>query len=834
MKRLLLAIPGTIVLALGVAAAASQAPRAPAQAPAAPPMTTAPAKKAPAQGSTAPVASHAASGTLSVDAQTQMVKQYCATCHNDRAKAGDLSLASFDAANLDSHQETVEKMIRKLRAGMMPPAGARRPDEAALMQLASTFETRIDRVAATTPDPGSRPFQRLNRAEYARAVRDMLSIDVDVAALLPPDTISHGFDNIADVQTMTPTVLDGYLRAAAKISRDALGDATSTPTSQIYPVPRTEAQLWHVEGAPIGTRGGISVVHIFPADGEYRFRMMMHSIPTGQLYGSTTRGEQIEVSVNGVRKALLDINPRMSEADAQGISIQTEPISVSAGPQRVSAAFIARAESPVDDLIKPIDYTLADTQIGSALGVTTLPHLRELEINGPHKVTGVSDTVSRRRVFICRPTTPAEESPCAERIVRHLAGTAFRRPATGDEVKGLLNFYESARKEGDFELGVRTALQAVLASPQFIFRLERAPAGVRPGQIYRISDIDLASRLSYFLWSTVPDKELVDLAMKNQLRVPDVLEQQVTRMLKDSRSEALATRFASLWLRLQDLDKIHPDALTFPAFDHTLAEAMRRETELLFETLVHEDRSVLELLTADYTFVNARLARHYGIPNITGDHFRRVQLSGETRRGLLGHGSILMMTSVADRTSPVLRGKWVMEVLLASPPPAPPPNVPALEETEGVSEARLLTVRERMEQHRNNPACNSCHRVIDPLGLALENFDVTGQWRIKDGGSPIDPSGTLYDGTEINGPAALRQALLKRSDVFLGSFTESLMTYAVGRRVEAFDMPTIRKIIKDGKKNDYRMSSFIMGVINSPAFQMSRAEAVETTEASSR
>jgi hypothetical protein len=768
---------------------------------------------------------------MSIEAQTAMVKQYCATCHNDRAKAGDLSLASFDAADLGSHAETVEKMIRKLRVGMMPPAGARRPDEATLMQLASVFETRIDRAAVANPNPGSRPFQRLNRAEYGRAVRDMLSIDVDVDALLPPDTISHGFDNIADVQTMTPTVLDGYLRAAAKISRDALGDATSTPTSQIYPVPRTEAQLWHVEGAPIGTRGGVSVVHIFPADGEYRFRMMMHSIPTGQLYGSTTRGEQIEISVNGVRKALLDINPRMSEADPQGISIQTDPIFVSAGPQRVSAAFIARAESPVDDLIKPIDYTLADTQIGSALGVTTLPHLRELEINGPHRVTGVSDTVSRRRVFICRPTTPAEEAPCAERIVRHLASTAFRRPVSGDEVKGLLGFYENGRKDGDFELGVRTALQAVLASPQFIFRLERAPVGVRPGQIYRISDIDLASRLSYFLWSTVPDQELIDLAMKNQLRAPGVLDKQVKRMLKDKRADALATRFASLWLRLQDLDKIHPDALTFPAFDHTLAEAMRRETELLFETLVHEDASVLDLLTADYTFVNERLARHYGIPNITGDHFRRVQMPDPNRRGLLGHGSILMMTSVADRTSPVLRGKWVMEVLLASPPPAPPPNVPTLEETEGVSEARLLTVRERMEQHRNNPACNSCHRVIDPLGLALENFDVTGQWRIKDGGSPIDPAGTLYDGSQINGPEGLRQALLKRSDVVLSSFTESLMTYAVGRRVQPFDMPTIRKIVNDAKKNEYRMSSFIMGVINSSAFQMSRADAVETTEA---
>jgi mono/diheme cytochrome c family protein len=821
MKRLLLAIPGTLVFALGVAASTDQAPRPPAQ-----PQALSPAPKR------APAASHVpAVPGLPADAQTQLVKQYCASCHSDRGKAGGLTFASFDAAQITDHVDVAEKMIRKLRAGMMPPAGAKRPDEATLQELASAFESRLDRAAALAPNPGYRPFQRLNRGEYARAVRDMLSIDIDVESLLPPDTISHGFDNIADVQTMTPTVLDGYLRAAAKVSRDALGDPTTTPTSQIYPVPRTAAQLWHVEGAPMGTRGGLSMVHVFPADGEYRFRMMMHSIPTGQLYGSTTRGEQIEVSVNGVRKALLDINPRMSESDPKGINIETESIFVKAGPQRISAAFLARAESPVDDLIKPIDFTLADTQIGSALGVTTLPHLRELEINGPHKVTGVSDTVSRRRVFICRPTTLNEEAGCAERIVRHLATTAFRRPVGGDEVKGLVNFYDNGRKNGDFESGIREALQAILASPQFIFRLERAPAGVKPGQNYRIADIDLASRLSYFLWSTVPDKELVDIAMKNQLRAPGVLDAQVKRMLQDPRSETLATHFASLWLRLQDLDKIHPDALTYPAFDHYLVEAMRRETELFFETLIQEDRSVIEILNGDWTFVNERLARHYGIPNITGDHFRRVAVTDENRKGLLGQGSILMMTSVADRTSPVLRGKWVMEVLMASPPPAPPPNVPTLEETKGVSEARLLTVRERMEQHRANPTCNSCHRVIDPLGLALENFDVTGQWRIKDNGAPIDAAGTLYDGSQINGPVGLRQALMKRSDVVLTSFTESLLTYALGRRVEAFDMPTVRKIVGAGKKNNYKISSFIMGVINSPAFQMSRAETVETTEA---
>jgi mono/diheme cytochrome c family protein len=815
MKRLMFAIPGTVLLALGVVAATGQAPRS---------QSLAPAR----QPAVAPVASHEGTA-LSVETQTQAVKQYCVTCHNDRAKTGGLTLASFDASAINDHAEVVEKMIRKLRTGMMPPAGAKRPDDATLIALAAALEAGVDRNASLHPNPGRRPFQRLNRAEYANAVRDLLGIDVDVTALLPPDTISHGFDNIADVQSMTPTVLEGYLRAAAKISRDALGDPTASPTSQIYTVPRTAAQLSHVDGAPVGTRGGTSVVHIFPADGDYIFRTMFHSIPTGQLYGSTTRGEQIEISINGERKALLDINPRISEADPKGINIETVPIFVKAGPQRVSAAFIARAESPVDDLIAPVDYTLADTQIGAAMGITTLPHLRELAITGPHKVTGVSDTISRRRVFTCRPTTPAEEEPCAEKIIKQLATQAFRRPVSGDEVQGLLDFYRTGRKEKDFETGIRTSLQAVLASPQFLFRLERAPAGVKPGGNYRISDIDLASRLSYFLWATVPDRELVNIAMKGQLRAPGALDAQVRRMLKDRRSEALAKRFAAQWLRLQDLDKIHPDALTYPKFDHRLAESMRRETELLFETLIQEDRSLLELLTANWTFVNERLARHYGIPNITGDEFRRVELADENRRGLLGHGSILMMTSVADRSSPVLRGKWVMEVLLGSPPPPPPPNVPALEETKGVAEARLLSVRERMEEHRKNPACTSCHRVIDPLGLALENFDVTGAWRIKDNGVAVDPTGTLYDGSPISGPIGLRQALMKRSDVVVTSFTESLLTYAVGRRIEHYDMPAVRRIVRDAAKNDHKLSSYIMGVIKSAAFQMSRAEAIETT-----
>ncbi|MGH9312200.1 MAG: DUF1592 domain-containing protein, partial [Vicinamibacterales bacterium] len=664
--------------------------------------------------------------TLTQQSQRALIEEYCLTCHDDDKEKGGLSLQSFDPARADRAADVAEKMIRKLRAGMMPPMGQDRPDAATTDALAASLEAHVDKAAAARPNPGRRTFQRLNRAEYTRSIRDLLAIDVDVTAFLPPDTISHNFDNIADVQSLSPTLLEGYLRAAGKISRDALGDPDASPTSTTHKLPRTASQLTHVDGAPFGTRGGISVIHNFPADGEYTFRMMLHSIPTGQLYGSMARNEQLEVSINGERKALLDINPRMSEADPNGMNLQTPQITVKAGPQRVSAAFIQRFEGPVDDVLAPVQHTLADTQIGSALGVTTLPHLRDLAIVGPHKVTGVSETPSRRKVFTCRPVAPEEETPCASKIVADLARRAYRRPVTPEDLDGLMTFYKAGRQAGDLESGIRTALQAILASPHFIFRLEEARANARPGQNYRLRDLDLASRLSYFLWASAPDAELLGAAAGDTLRTPAVLEKQVRRMLADPRAATLATRFAAQWLRLQDLEKIHPDPLQYPQYDHTLGEAMQRETELFVESLVREDRSVLELLTADYTFVNERLARHYDIPNVTGARFQRVRLAGENRRGLLGQGSILTMTSVADRTSPVLRGKWVMEVLLGSPPPPPPPDVPDLDETHAAKEGRLLSVRERMEIHRRSPACTSCHRVIDPLGLALENFDVTG------------------------------------------------------------------------------------------------------------
>jgi len=770
-------------------------------------------------------ARYAAPRVLPAPTAREVIENYCLQCHDNDKQKGDLTLEAFDPAKADSHAEVAEKIVRKLRAGMMPPPGAERPSDDALAAFATTLEMKLDAAAEAKPNPGRRTFQRLNRAEYAQAIKDLLGLDVDVEAFLPADTISHNFDNIADVQTISATVLEGYLRAGAQVSKLAVGDPDAAANSTIYKVPRMASQLAHVEGAPFGTRGGISIVHNFPADGDYTFRMMLHSIPTGQLYGSAARGEQIEVSVNGGRVAVIDINPRMSESDANGMNLQTPAIPVKAGPQRVSAAFLQRSEAPVDDLLAPVEQTLADTQIGSGVsGVTTVPHLREFAVVGPTRVTGVSETPSRRRVFVCRPLSPNDEIPCATKILTTLATKAYRRPVTKADIDGLLKFYLNERERANFEASIRTSLQALLASPHFIFKLEEAPAAVRAGQSYALNGLDLASRLSFFLWGSGPDDELMAAASRGALATPAGLEQQARRMLADRRAAALSTRFASQWLRLQDLDKIKPDARLYPQFDANLAAAMKRETELLFDNIVRQDRDVLELLTADYTFVNERLARHYGIANVTGPAFRRVALTDINRRGIFGHGSVLTMTSVADRTSPVLRGKWVLEVLMGMPPPPPPPNVPDLAETRDSVGSRLLTVRERMEEHRKNPQCVSCHRVIDPLGLALENFDVVGMWRIRDGGTPIDATGTLYDGTALAGPVALRAAMLKHKETVLRNFTENLMAYALGRRVEYFDMPAVRRIVRDAGTNQNHFSSFIVGIVKSPAFRMSRAE----------
>jgi cytochrome c553 len=787
---------------------------------------------APAPARKPPMAVAHAANTAATEAQASMVKQYCATCHSEKGKAGGLSLVNFDSSHATDQAEVSEKIIRKLRAGMMPPPGARRPASDLLSDFTMSLESRIDAAAALHPNPGRRTFQRLNRAEYARSIDDLLDLDVDVNAFLPPDTMSAGFDNIADVQSLSPTLLEGYLRAASKISTLALGDRGASPSEVTYKVPRTQSQNHHIDGTPWGTRGGISMIHTFPADGEYTFRAMLHGTPVGDLFGSVfSRNEQLEISLDGQRAALIDIDFRISEKDKAGLNIMSPRLRVSAGPHRLAAAFIQKFDGVFDDLIAPIDYTLADTEYGDSVGITALPHVRDLAITGPYAVTGVSDTPSRRRVFVCRPLTAAEELPCARKIVGQLASQAYRHPASGEDVESLMGFYSEGRKGKDFEAGIRAMLQALLASPHFLFRLEEIPAGVRPGQNYRITDLDLATRLSYFIWGTVPDVELQKAATANALHTAPVLEKQVRRMLADPRAESLSSRFASQWLRLQDVEKIHPDALLFPSFDNELATSYKRETELLFDSIVREDRGVLDLFTADYTFVNERIAKVYGIPNIVGENFQRVSLPDPNRRGILGHGSILMMTSVADRTSPVQRGKWIMETLLGTPPPPAPqdPPPPTLDETKSATQnGKPLSTRERMEEHRKNPACQGCHRMIDPLGLALENFDVVGAWRIKDNGVMVDTAAKLYDGTDINGPADLRKALLGKSESVIRNFTDSLMSYALGRRIEYYDQPTVRAIVKKASANGYKFSSFVLGIVNSPAFQMAKAEPVLT------
>ena len=770
------------------------------------------------------------------DALNGVVQTYCQRCHNDRMLTGNFSLDGFDVGTAGSETESAvraEKMIRKLRANMMPPPGMRRPPAETLTALVETLESVVDEAAAADPNPGYRTFQRLNRYEYGRAVHDLLALEIDAGDYLPLDTMSANFDNIADVQMLSATLLDGYLRAAAEVSQLAVGNPNAAPKQTTYAKSRAYSQWDQVEGAPYGTRGGFSVMHNFPADGDYIFRMAFQHTTTGGLSGSTIRNEQIEISIDGEPSALLAMDQWLRTSDPNGVNLEVEaPIFVRAGPRRVSAVFVRQFEGPVEDVLAPHEWSIVDTEIGDlGYGITALPHMRDLVIDGPYDVTGVSETPSRRRIFSCRPTSPDTERACAEEIVGRLAAQAYRRPLTDVDLGDLMAFYDAGVAEGGWETGIRTALQATLASPDFLFRLERPAGPVEPGRNYRISDVALASRLAFFVWGGPPDEALRALAAAGTLSEAEVLEAQTRRMLADPRAESLATRFAALWLRLQDMDQVQPDAFWFPNFDRQLADAMRRETELLFHSLVREDRSFFDLFTADYTFVNERLARHYGIPNVAGPQFRRVEYGGDQRRGLFGHGSVLMLTSMANRTSPVLRGKWVLEVVLGTPPPPPPPAIPDLDETAAVIDGRALTTRERMEIHRTNPTCNACHRFMDPLGLALDNFDVIGKWRIRENGVPLDTRGEMWDGTAVSSPQELRAALLKLQVPLARTFTENLMAYALGRRVEHYDMPAIRRIARTARDNDYRLSSFILGVVTSPAFQMQRAEPAGAGEA---
>ena len=747
-----------------------------------------------------------------------VVAQYCVACHNDRMATGNLSLESFDVGLAHVEAETAEKMIVKLRAGMMPPPGTPRPSESTLVTLVETLEATVDEAASSEPNPGARRFQRLNQAEYERVIRDLLALDVDAGRWLPADTYLGNFDNMSAAQGLSTTLLEAYMRAATEVSRLAVGnpDAVSASIRHTNPIDVSQHAWDQVDGTPFGTRGGMVVTHDFPVDGAYVFT-------AETLFGSGTGFEDLDISIDGEGVALLALEHGRSTT----VAIQTEPIFVTAGQHSVSAAFVRKIEGPYEDRLSPLGWSFAggeDSQAWANYGITALPHLSEVMVTGPLESAGLSETASRTRIFSCRPAVAAEERPCAEEIVTRLAQAAFRGPVSEAEIAGPMVFYDRAAAREDFEVGVRTALQAILASPQFIFRLEEEPPELEPGENYRLNDLDLASRLSFFLWATAPDRELLDVAAGGGLSDPFVLERQVWRMLADPRSEALATRFASQWLRLQDTEDNLPEPYLYPDFTGQLREDLVRETQLLFGHLVREDLSLLDLYTADYTFLNERTARHYGIPGIVGEEFRRVAYPDDSRRGILGHGSILLLTSMSSRTSPVLRGKWVMEVLLGTPPPPPPPNIPSFDDTAGAVDGRRLSTRERLELHRSNPTCNACHRFMDPIGLALDNYDVTGRLRIRENGVALDTRGTYYDGTDVSTPSELTEVLVKRPIPLVRNFTANLLAYATGRRTEYFDQPRIRAIAEAAEANDYRLSSFILEVVKSASFAMSRSQ----------
>jgi len=767
-------------------------------------------------------------------AQRQVLTQYCLTCHSDKAKTGGLTLEQLDIDHPEADPEVWEKVIRKLRAGMMPPTGTPRPERAALETFRRTIETSLDRAALAKPNPGATPLHRMNRAEYANAVRDLISVEVDPATVLPPDDSLEGLDNIADVLGTSPALIERYVGAAAKISRIAIGDTDISPLSATYKVRGDVSQNNHIEGLPLGTRGGITIKHNFPVDGEYLFKFSLLKVNFGNQYGQSAKNEQLEMSVNGVRVLLMDLRSAPYYYIRGGAAGGPAPpleirMPVKAGPQTIQVTFIKRTAADVDDLLQPFDATTADLQTGVQFGYTTVPHLSSVEILGPYNIGGPGDTLSRSKIFVCRPTAQAQEAACARRILSTLARRAYRRPVTDSDISLLLTFYQKGRQGGDFDTGIEMALRRLLADPEFVFRFERDPANLAIGAAHRITDLELASRLSFFLWSSIPDEELLATAEQGKLKDPAVLQQQVKRMLKDSKSQALISNFSGQWLFLRELRNRNPDLLLFPDFDDNLRQSFQKETELLFASIVREDHNVFDVLTADYTFVNERLAKHYGIPNIYGTDFRRVSVPSATRKGLLGQASFLMITSAPNRTSPVTRGAWILENLLGSPPPLPPPNVPPFPEAttgQGIKTV-ALSVRERMEQHRANQPCKGCHQIMDPIGLSLENFDGIGRWRTQDSGTRIDTAGQLVDGTALDGVESLRAALLRYPDAFVQTMAEKLLMYAAGRSTHHYDMPAVRAITRDAAKNDYRFSALVTAIVSSEPFQMRVKKAEE-------
>jgi hypothetical protein len=750
-----------------------------------------------------------------------LIDQYCVTCHNQQAKTAGLMLDKMDVAHVPENAEVWEKVVRKLRGGMMPPQGRPRPPQADVDAFVSFLETSIDRAAAAKPNPGRAALHRLNRTEYGNAIRDLLDLDLDVTELLPADDESNGFDNIADVLKVSPSLLEQYLAASRKISSLAIGDPSVIPITQIYRTPPDLSQRDHIEGLPLGTRGGLLIHHNFPLDAEYDLRVILLRNVLGYLTGLEWP-HQLEVTVDGERVFIAPVggedDNRLSDANFASAAEALENrlkmrIPVKAGPRTIGVAFLRKSAAESDE---PLELHTRDHDLQNMNGIPLIDHV---DITGPFQAISSGDTPSRRKIFSCRPVNPTDEAPCARKIISTLARRAYRQPAVAEDVDLLMKFYQSGRNKGNFEAGIQSALQLILATPRFLFRSEPDPANVASGAVHRLSDLELASRLSFFLWSTIPDEELLNVAAQGKLKDPAVLEAQVKRMLTDSHSQALVSNFAGQWLFLRNLQSARPDGETFPNFDDNLRQAFRRESELFFESIMRENRSVLDLLDANYTFVNERLARHYGIPNVYGTHFRRVTLSDNNRRGLLGQGSILTVTSYPNRTSPVLRGKWILENILGTPPPAPPANVPPLKENEEGAKAPK-SVRELVEEHRKSPACSGCHAVMDPLGFSLENFDATGEWRNKDQSGPIDVSGQLADGTKVNGPVSLRQAILKHPEQFAGTLTEKLLTYALGRGLDYYDMPVVRGIVRDAARDNYRFSALVLGIVKSTPFQM--------------
>ena len=767
-------------------------------------------------------------GVESAAAERAVIDRYCVTCHSDRLQTGGLSLEGVDLADVAAHAEVWERVVRKLRAGAMPPRPRPRPAAETHERLLAYIETALGDAARANPDPGrTETFRRLNRTEYQNAVRDLLALEIDVTALLPRDDAAFGFDNV-NTGGLSPTLMERYLAAARTVSELAVGSRAPAPGSRVVVVPADRTQEDHVAGLPFGTRGGTVVDHVFPFDGEYEIQVRLQRNRNENVEG-LTEPHDVELTLDGERLGLFTMEPSTNmviQANAtyyadEGIDNHLNArLPVTAGPHRVGAAFIKKNSALLETTRQPYD-----AHYNMDRHPRQQPAVRTISIAGPFNPSGIGETPSRDRIFSCRPADAAveEAEACAAGIIASLARRAYRRPVTFGDIEQLTGFYREGHAEGGFEAGVETALRALLTSPEFLFRIERDPAGVEAGTAYRVSDLELASRLSFFLWSSLPDDELIDVAAAGRLRDADVLQAQVRRMLADPRVETLTTNFASQWLHLRNLDAVTPDARNFPDFDDNLRQGFRTETQLLFGSVVEEDRSVTDLLTADYTFLNERVATHYGVPGIYGDHFRRVALPpGSPRAGVLGHGSILTVTSYATRTSPVLRGKWILENLLGTPPPPPPANVPPLEES--ASSTDVLSMRERMVAHRRNPACAVCHRIMDPAGLSMENFDAIGRWRDDEGGAAIDASGNLPGGDPFDGVAGLRRSLLDRPEVFVGTVTEKLLIYALGRGIEPADGPAVRAIVGAASGDGYRFSSLILGIVQSPPFQMRRSQ----------